>query len=97
MKCDFDKYMGLFVSLYESFRACIKRVVFVPVHGPRPRPDISCSVGPALKYLEVRHIWAVLFRTSANPSDLAGVGDKDQLHAVRPPAYHVPIMFSFQT
>jgi hypothetical protein len=26
--------MGLFVPLYGPFRACLKRVVLVPAHGP---------------------------------------------------------------
>jgi hypothetical protein len=43
MKCGFNKYMGLFVPLY---RACLKRVVLVPAHGPWPRP----KPGPTLKY-----------------------------------------------
>jgi hypothetical protein len=30
----FNKYMGLFVPLYGPFRACLKRVVLVPAHGP---------------------------------------------------------------
>jgi hypothetical protein len=34
MKCGFNKYMGLFVPLYEHFRACLKRAVLVPAHGP---------------------------------------------------------------
>jgi hypothetical protein len=34
MKCGFNKYMSLFVPLYGPFRACLKRVVLVPAHGP---------------------------------------------------------------
>jgi hypothetical protein len=34
MKCDFNKYMGLFVPLYGLFRVCLKRAVLVPAHGP---------------------------------------------------------------
>jgi hypothetical protein len=34
MKCDFNKYMGLFVPLYGPFRAWLKRAVLVPAHGP---------------------------------------------------------------
>jgi hypothetical protein len=34
MKCDFNKYMSLFVPLYVAFRACLKRAVLVPTHGP---------------------------------------------------------------
>jgi hypothetical protein len=34
MKYDFNKYMSLFVSLYEPFRVCLKRAVLVPAHGP---------------------------------------------------------------
>jgi hypothetical protein len=49
--------MGLFVSLYGHFRACLKRVVLVPVHGPRPRP----KPGPALKYSVSCRVWAVFF------------------------------------
>jgi hypothetical protein len=30
----FNKYMGLFVPLYGPFRACLKRDVLVPAHGP---------------------------------------------------------------
>jgi hypothetical protein len=57
MKCDFNKYMGLFVPLYGPFRACLKRVVLVPAHGPRPRP----KPGPTLKYFVSCRAWAVLF------------------------------------
>jgi hypothetical protein len=49
--------MGLFVSLYGPFRACLKRVVLVPAHGPRPRPKPD----PALKYFESCRAWTVLF------------------------------------
>jgi hypothetical protein len=57
MKCGFNKYIGIFVSLYEPFRACLKRVVLVPAHGPWPRP----KPGPALKYFGPCRAWAVLF------------------------------------
>jgi hypothetical protein len=46
MKCDFNKYMGLFMPLYEPFRACLKRAVLMPARGPRPRPKPD----PTLKY-----------------------------------------------
>jgi hypothetical protein len=45
MKCDFNKYMGLFVPLYGPFRACLKRVVLVSAHGPRPRPGTKIFRG----------------------------------------------------
>jgi hypothetical protein len=51
MKCGFNKYMGLFVPLYGTFCACLKRavLVLVPAHGPRPRPkpDMLYWVVPA--------------------------------------------------
>jgi hypothetical protein len=30
--------MGIFVSLYGPFRACLKQAVLVPAHRLRPRP-----------------------------------------------------------
>jgi hypothetical protein len=49
--------MGLFVPLYGSFCACLKRAVLVPAHRPRPRP----KPGPTLKYFGSCRAWAVLF------------------------------------
>jgi hypothetical protein len=51
MKCDFNKYMGLFVPLHDPFRACLKRVVLVAAHGlrPRPKPD------PIYRVVSARH------------------------------------------
>jgi hypothetical protein len=46
MKCDFNKYMGLFVPLYERFRACLKRVVLVPAHGRNLGPNSARYIGP---------------------------------------------------
>jgi hypothetical protein len=53
-KCEikyvFNGYMGLFVSLYGSFRACLERSVPVPVCGPRPCPKHNSLnwPGPAI-------------------------------------------------
>jgi hypothetical protein len=49
--------MGLFVHLFGPFHVCLKRVVLVPVHGPRPRPKPD----PTLKYFESCRVWIVLF------------------------------------
>jgi hypothetical protein len=49
--------MGLFVPLYGSFRVCLKWVVLVPAHGPRPQP----KPGPTLKYFGLCCAWAMLF------------------------------------
>jgi hypothetical protein len=57
MNCGFNKYMSLFVPLYESFRVYLKQVKLVPAHGPRPRP----KSGPTLKYFGSCRAWAVLF------------------------------------
>jgi hypothetical protein len=46
MKCDFNKYMGLFVPLYGPFRVCLKRAVLLPAHGPRPRPNLARYISP---------------------------------------------------
>jgi hypothetical protein len=49
--------MDLFVPLYGSFRACLKRVMLMAAQGPRPRP----KSGPTLKYFGSCRAWAVLF------------------------------------
>jgi hypothetical protein len=67
MKCGFNKYMGLFVPLYGPFRACLKRAVLVPTHGPWPRP----KPGPALNYFGSCRIWAVLFFPCFGPAHQA--------------------------
>jgi hypothetical protein len=73
--------MGLFMPLYGSFRACLKRAVLVPAHGPRPRPDISGRVGPALKYFVPCRGWAVLFSVlRAGPSDPAQMYTYKSIH-----------------
>jgi hypothetical protein len=51
MKYDFNKYMSLFVPLYGPFHAYLKRVVLVPVHGPRPWP----KPGPIFRAVPARH------------------------------------------
>jgi hypothetical protein len=55
--------MGLFVPLYGSFRACLKRVVLVPAHGRDLGPNPARYIGPC-------RAWAVLFFTvlRAGPS-----------------------------
>ena len=58
--------MGLFMPLYGSFRACLKRAVLVPAHGPRPRPKPD----PTLKYFVLCCAWAVL---RVGPSDPAQI------------------------
>jgi hypothetical protein len=67
MKCGFNKYMGLFVPLYGPFRACLKRAVPVPAHGPWPRP----KPGPTLNYFVPCRAWAVLFFSCFGPAHLA--------------------------
>jgi hypothetical protein len=58
--------MGLSVPLYEPFRACLKRVMLVPAHGPRPRPKPS----PALKYFGLCRAWAVLRAVLSGPAQM---------------------------
>jgi hypothetical protein len=49
--------MSLFMPIYESFHACLKRVVLMPAYGPRPRP----KSGLTLKYFVSCRACAVLF------------------------------------
>jgi hypothetical protein len=59
--------MGLFVPLYGPFRACLKRAVLVPAHGPRPQP----KPGPTLKYFGSCRAWTVLFFLCFGPAHQA--------------------------
>jgi hypothetical protein len=71
MKCGFNKYMGLFVSLYGPFRACLKRVVLVPAMGrdlgPNPaRNNGSCRPGTKI-FWDVSCLGRAFFRASGRP------------------------------
>jgi hypothetical protein len=48
--------MRLFVPLYGPFRDCLKWVVLVPAHGPRPQP----KPGSIYRAVPCR-VWTVLF------------------------------------
>jgi hypothetical protein len=81
MKCDFNKYLGLFVPLYGPFRACLKRVVLVPAHGLRPQPKLgSCRPGTKIFRTVPYLSRAFFFVLRADPSDPAQMYTYTPLH-----------------
>jgi hypothetical protein len=75
--------MGIFVSLYGPFRDCLKRVVLVPAHGPRPQPKPD----PSLEYFGAcRAVPGPCFVSCFGPA-----------HQTRPKYTHILIWLSIQT